>query len=221
MPEDKKLQFVIVKPGAKLDKTIIVPGKCFVINIHENTIYICMLEEGVCILSDNGTNQKRIPYESTGIPKYICVTPDAKRICYAGGDEKSAFVSFMTNDGYGLKKCTDGIQIPAGLSLDTENNILLLDSGANKIYVIHNNDGNKQCLLSKNAKKYTFTSMLFNIQTRKLVVACSGKTPEDKRNTRQRSIQGKEEKEKEKPVSKVKIYQLGAQPSFKRKLWKW
>ena len=177
MPENCELQYIVMKPGYKLDKTVKVPGQCYGINIQESNIYVCILGEGVCILSDTGTKQITIPYESTGIPKYICVPLDSKHICLSGGseEEKDAFVSIMTREGHGLNKFTSDINTPAGLSLDEANNIMLLDSGANKIYVIHNNDSRRQCLLSKSVEKYKFTSMFINLRNRKIVVACSEK----------------------------------------------
>ena len=214
MPEKRELQYVIVKPGIKLDKTVKVQGQCYGINIHESNIYVCILGEGVCILSDTGTKQSTIPYQSSGIPKYICVALDSKEICYSGGSEEDAFVSIMTREGHGLKKCTSDINTPAGLSLDGANNIMLLDSGTNKIYVIHNKDGSRQCLLSKSVEKYKFTSMFFNHRNRRLVVACS-----EKKDTYNRSTDyGKSNKDK--PECKVKIYQLertsGIFSSFRR-----
>ena len=238
MPESGRLQFVIVKPGAKLDNTITVSGKCYGIDIHEKNIYVCMLEKGVNILSDTGIPQKTIPYESVGVPKYICVSSDDSKMCYCGGSDSDAFVSFVTREGHGLIKFTDGIQSPAGLSLDKDDNILLLDSGANKIYVINNTNGNKQCLLSKRATKYSFTSMVYNIRNKTLVIACSGTKRLDKGHSRRSKglpsywedeEEKKAEHEKEKTVSKVKMYQLESQPrnrwnvfhSLKRKFWKW
>ena len=171
MPEARKIQFVIVNPGAKLDKTIEVAGQCYGITVHENNFYVCMAEKGIHILSSTGMLKKGIPLASSGIPKYICLNSDATKICYSAGSDREAFVSYMTRDGHGLVKFTDDIQGPASLSVDQEENILLLDSAVNKIYVIRNKDSQTQCLLSKETKRYALTSMLYNNRNRKLVVA--------------------------------------------------
>ena len=194
MPETRKIQFVIVHPGAKLDKIIEVTGQCYGITVHENNFYVCMAEKGIHILSSTGVLKKAIPLASSGIPKYICLNSDATKICFSAGSDREAFVSYMTRDGHGLVKFTDDIQGPASLSVDQEENILLLDSATNKIYVIHNKDSQMQCLLSKGTKRYALTSMLYNNRNRMLVVAERWNSKEDIW------------------VSKLKLYQLKTQP---------
>ena len=49
MPDKCELQYIVVKPGVKLDKTVKMPGQCYGINIQESIIYVCILGKGVCI----------------------------------------------------------------------------------------------------------------------------------------------------------------------------
>ena len=197
LPEAKKLQFIIVKPGAKLDKTIDVSGTCFGITVHENNFYVCMAEKGVHILTSSGILKKTIPNASAGLPKHICLNPSGTKIYISGGSDKEAVVSCMTKDGHGLLKFTDNIQAPTSLSVDKENDILLLDSAANKVYVIHSIDGHIRCLLSKETKRYFLTSMGYNSRNRHLAVAEIWNSKEDIW------------------VSKLKVFRLDTKPKTK------
>ena len=207
MPEAQKLQFVIVKPGAKLDNTIKVSGECYGIAVHEKNIYVCIPEKGIHILSDTGILQSAITHESAGIPKYICLNADGTKLCCSGGSDIEAFVSYFTKDGHGIFKFTDEIQSPASLSMDKEENVLVLDSGANKINVISNNGANRQLLLYKRDKTHALTTMFHNVQFGKLVVACTGR--------------GNWKLKGEQLVSKLKFYKLDmleTQPKSRRSM---
>ena len=175
MPETKKLQFVIFKPGVKLDNKVDVNGECYGITVHASNIYICLAEKGIRILSDTGILQSSIPVTGCTVPKYICVNADASMICHSGGSGREAYASFMTNGWHGLAKITDDLMSPAGLSMDTEGNIVILDIGTNRIYAIHNSGKGRRWLLTKGITTASFSSICYSYRKGKLIVALAPK----------------------------------------------
>ena len=188
LPSSAIIRFVDIKPGVKLQDQIDVKGTCYGVAVFEDNIYVCIANQdnsdvstatdesfcGIKIFSFAGDIKRTIPHTGPGEPNYLSLNKGGTKIYYSGGTDRKAFLSCVTKEGYGLFKYSEDIlQNPRSLVVDKEENMVVVDSKTNKLYVVYA-AGRSQCLLTKKNKPYKITSICFDRNRGLLGVACSG-----------------------------------------------
>lgn len=154
IPDKTAIQFITIKPGLKLEeRRIDINNKGYGVAVYRKQIFVCIPDTGIQIVSENGdkikliacfdvVSQRRfqgIIRHSHGVPKYICLGKEAKRIYYSspasGPNMRDAIVRCVTQEEHRIFSNSD-LRNPGCLLTDSSNNLLICDGGTNKIYLI-------------------------------------------------------------------------------------
>ena len=181
-PDSGVLRYIVINPGVKLGRKILISETCLGITVCKSQIYVCIREgnvskgtkqrfNGIRVLSMKGKLIYSIPHQGIGFSKHVCISENEKKIFYTGGEGGNAAVVCVTKDGHGIFRYSDDmLQSSAGITLDRHGNLAIGDTVNGLLYVV-NSDGAKRKYLSDSEDRTKISSIAFNAESGVLVVS--------------------------------------------------
>ena len=156
LPEERQLQILAVTPQLKILRSIQLDKECWGVDVFGGKIYITcgLLEKGeIRVLDINGNERQRIcKSKETGTymfkdPSYIAVSALSGKIYVT--DSLTRILTCLTSYGQLVYQFKDEeVQDPAGILVDSADNILLCDFSSHTVLTITADGRKHETLLS-------------------------------------------------------------------------
>lgn len=170
IPRSKAVQFLRIHPGLRLEQRISMHRECYGVAVRNKKIYVCIPDEGIQIVSENG-NMLKLVSGQTNQPRYVYVNVDSSRIYYSCN---AGSVCCVTKLGHIISTyASANLPKPGSLVADGIDSLLVCNNASREIHKLKP-DGtfNKKIpLIDEAAGAGKFTSMCSNRSCEILVLA--------------------------------------------------